>query len=73
MLLVTNKIVSNDAQAIELYHLYLKKAKIEDVFKFLKEVLGWEDSQIQDFEPMKTLLTFCFFVAGHIFMKLNQC
>lgn len=67
MLLVTNKAVTNDAQAIEIYHLYLKRAKIEGVFKFLKEVLGWEDSQIQDFEPMKTLLTFCFFVAAYFY------
>lgn len=67
MLLITNKDVTTDAQAIDIYHLYLKRAKIEGVFKFLKEVLGWEESQIQNFEPMKTLLTFCFFVAAYFY------
>ncbi len=37
------------------------------MFKFLKEVLGWEESQIRDFAAMKTLLTFCYFVAGYFY------
>jgi len=67
MLLLTNKEVSNAEQAISIYHIYLKRSKIEGVFKFLKDVLGWEDSQIQDFAAMKTLLTFCYFVAGYFY------
>ena len=65
MLLITNKEVMNVEQAVSIYHIYLKRPKIEGVFKFLKDVLGWEDSQIQDFAAMKTLLTFCYFVAAY--------
>jgi hypothetical protein len=67
MLLITNKDVMLVEQAVSIYHIYLKRPKIEGVFKFLKEVLGWEDSQIQDFAAMKTLLTFCYFVAAYFY------
>lgn len=67
MLLVTNKTVSNDEQAFNVYYTYLRRSKIEGVFKFLKDVLGWEECQIQDFNSMKTLLTFCYFVAAYFY------
>ena len=67
MLLLTNKNVTSAEQTVGIYHIYLKRPKIEGVFKFLKEVPGWEDSQIQDFAAMKTLLTFCYFVAGYFY------
>lgn len=67
MLLITNKEVSTSEQASNIYHIYLKRSKIEGVFKFLKNVLGWEESQIREFAAMKTLLTFCYFVAGYFY------
>jgi Transposase DDE domain len=67
MLLITNKDVITVEEAVSIYHIYLKRAKIEGVFKFLKEVLGWEESQIRDFKAIKTLLTFCYFVAGYFY------
>lgn len=67
MLLITNKEVKDVEQAVSIYHIYLKRAKIESVFKFLKEVLGWEESQIRDFKAIKTILTFCYFVAGYFY------
>ena len=67
MLLVTNKTVSNSEQAFNVYYTYLRRSKIESVFKFLKDVLGWEECQIQDFNSMKTLLTFCYFVAAYFY------
>jgi Transposase DDE domain len=67
MLLITNKAVTNIDQALKIYHIYLKRSKIESVFKFLKEVLGWEDSQIRNFSAIKTLLTFCYFIAGYFY------
>ena len=39
MLLISNKVVTTTEQALNIYHIYLKRAKIESVFKFLKEVL----------------------------------
>ena len=67
MLLATNKTVNNSEQAFNIYYTYLRRSKIESVFKFLKDVLGWEDCQIQDFNSMKTLLTFCYFVAAYFY------
>ena len=67
MLLITNKEVKTSEQASNIYFIYLKRSKIESVFKFLKTVLGWEESQIREFAAMKTLLTFCYFVAGYFY------
>ena len=47
MLLITNKEVNTPDQASIVYSVYLKRSKIEGVFKFLKNVLGWEESQIR--------------------------
>ena len=67
MLLVTNKEVNTSELASNVYSVYLKRSKIEGVFKFLKNVLGWEESQIREFSAIKTLLTFCYFVAGYFY------
>ena len=67
MLLSTSKEVKTSEQALKIYHIYLKRSKIEGVFKFLKSLLGWEESQIREFTAMKTLLTFCYFVAGYFY------
>lgn len=67
MLLITNKEVNTPDQASIVYSVYLKRSKIEGVFKFLKNVLGWEESQIREFSAIKTLLTFCYFVAGYFY------
>lgn len=67
MLLITNKGVGTSEQASNIYSIYLKRSKIEGVFKFLKNVLGWEESQIREFSAIKTLLTFCYFVAGYFY------
>jgi hypothetical protein len=67
MLLVTNKTISTQEQTLNIYHIYLKRAKIESVFKFLKDVLGWEQCQLRQFDAIKNLLTFCYFVAGYFY------
>jgi len=67
MLLVTNKATAANEHALNIYHIYLKRAKIESVFKFLKDVLGWEECQLRQFNSIKNLLTFCYFVAGYFY------
>jgi hypothetical protein len=67
LLLITNKKIESAAEALVIYRIYLKRSKIESVFKFLKEVLGWEECQIRDFQSMKNLLSFCYFVAGYFY------
>jgi hypothetical protein len=67
MLLLTNKEVVTEELAEVIYHIYLQRSKIESVFKFLKDILGWEESQIRNFKAIKTVLTFCYFVAGYFY------
>ena len=67
MLLITNKTVESLEEALLIYCLYLKRSKIETVFKFLKDGLGWDSMQIQDFQAIKTLLACCFFLAAYLY------
>jgi hypothetical protein len=67
MLLVTNKPLVSSAQALRVYNIYRMRSKIEAVFKFLKDVLGWEYFSIQSFTAIKNLLTTCFFIAGYFY------
>jgi hypothetical protein len=67
MLLLTNYEVLDKGQAFDIYRIYLKRAKIEGVFRLLKSVLGWEEFQVRDFDSIKTLLTLCYFVAGYFY------
>ena len=43
MLLISTIKITNYLDAKEIYHIYLHRAKIEGVFKFLKDTLGWEE------------------------------
>jgi hypothetical protein len=65
MLLLTNLPIKTAAQALAIYRTYFKRAKIEGVFKFLKETLGWEDFQIRDFEAIQNLIAFAFFIGAY--------
>jgi len=72
MLLITNKTVVKAEQAILIYQIYLKRSRIESVFKFLKDGLGWEDIQIRDFQAIQRLLSFCFFIAAYLYETGGQ-
>lgn len=67
MLLITNKTVTTAEQATLIYQIYLKRSRIESVFKFLKDGLGWEEMQIRDFQAIQRLLSFCFFIAAYLY------
>lgn len=67
MLLITNITVKKAEQARGVYGLYLMRAKIEAVFKFLKEVLGWEEFQIRDYESIKNIIALAYFVGGYFY------
>lgn len=72
MLLITNKSVTTEEEAILIYQIYLKRSRIETVFKFLKEGLGWEDLQLRNFLGIQRLLSFCFFIAAYLYKIGNQ-
>jgi hypothetical protein len=67
LLLITNIAVSTAEQARGIYGLYLMRAKIEAVFKFLKEVLGWEEFQVRDYEAIKNIIALAYFVGGYFY------
>ena len=67
MLLITNIEVKTVEQALEVYGFYLMRAKIESVFKFLKDVLGWEEFQLRDYLSIKNIISLAYFVAGYFY------
>jgi hypothetical protein len=67
MLLFTNKQVSCEDEAFLIYKIYMKRSRIETVFKFLKEGMGWESIQLRDFEAIKNLLSISFFLASYLY------
>jgi len=67
MLLITNMGVKTAEQARMVYGLYLMRAKIEAVFKFLKTVLGWEQFQLRDYLSIKNVIALAYLVAGYFY------
>jgi len=67
MLIITTLKIDNYLDAKEVYHIYLHRAKIEGVFKFLKDVLGWEEYQVRDWESIKNIISICYFVGGYFY------
>ena len=67
MLLLSTLKISNYLDAKEIYHIYLHRAKIEGVFKFLKDTLGWEEYQVRDWESIKNIIAICYFVGGYFY------
>ena len=67
MLLISTLEIRSYLQAKEIYHIYLHRAKIEGVFKFLKDVLGWEEYQVRDWESIKNIISICYFIGGYFY------
>lgn len=72
MLIITNVPIKDENDAIHGYEQYLKRPKIEGVFKFLKEELGWEEFRIHDFESIKNLVSLAFFVGGYFYENEDE-
>lgn len=67
MLLITNYTINNEQQATSIYRIYMKRAIIEGVFKFVKNALGWEDLQVRDWESIKNIIALAFFIGGYFY------
>jgi len=67
MLLITNIAVEKAEQAGGVYGIYLMRSKIEAVFKFLKEVMGWEEFQVRNYESIKNIIALAYFVGGYFY------
>ena len=67
LLLITNIALKTAEQARGVYGIYLMRAKIEALFKFLKDVLGWEEFQVRDYEAIKNIIALAYFVGGYFY------
>lgn len=67
MLLITNMEINNHLVAELTFELYMNRSKIESVFKFCKNELGWEKFRIRQFEAIKNLIAFIYFIAGYFY------
>lgn len=67
MLLLTNIEVYNEALTELMFEIYMKRVKIEGVFRFCKQELGWENFRIRDFEGIKNLIALVYFIAGYFY------
>ena len=67
MLLITNYVVTKSDIAHYVWHQYLQRSKIESVFKFCKQVLGWESFQVRDYESIKNIISLTYFVAAYFY------
>ncbi len=72
MLLLTNHEVNDASRARMIYLSYLKRWRIECVFKFIKSALGWESFRLHDFEGIKTLVALGFFIASYLYQVGEQ-
>lgn len=67
MLLVSNLSVRSESVAFHIFQIYLKRAKIEGVFKFLKEHLGWDSFQVRKFKAIQNLIVLAYFIGGYFY------
>ncbi|MCA9963588.1 MAG: hypothetical protein KC423_05075 [Anaerolineales bacterium] len=67
MLLLTNHSVVTYQAALGIYRIYLMRSKIEEVFKFVKNAVGWEEFQVRDWESIKNLIATAFFIGGYFY------
>ena len=72
MLLITNKKIRSEEDAVLIWQQYMKRMKIEGVFRFCKQVLGWEEFLARNFELIKNLLCLCFFIGGYFYKKEDE-
>ncbi len=67
MMLITNYHVFDFEMAQYVYEIYQQRPKIEGVFKFLKDILGWETFRLQDYQSIMNLLCLAFFIGAYFY------
>jgi hypothetical protein len=72
MLLFTNQVNLSEAEIKEVYHNYLSRFEIEQVFKFMKNTLNLEGFAIQDFNSIKKLIAITFFAAAYMYLNKKE-
>jgi hypothetical protein len=66
-LLITDWLVEDADSAVRVFRMYRQRWAVEDSFKFTKDVLGWEEVQLLDFEGIRTLVALAWVAAGFLY------
>lgn len=67
MYLMTNLDIKCGEDAYKVFKNYLMRGKIEAVFKFLKDVLGWEEFRIRDIAGIKKLIALTYLLGAYFY------
>jgi len=67
MYLMRNLDIEGGEDAYKVFKNYLMRGKIEAVFKFLKDVLGWEEFRIRDIVGIKKLLALTYLLGAYFY------
>ena len=66
-LLLTDWPIADAESAERIFKMYRTRWAVEDAFKFTKEVIGWEDVQLLNFEGVRTLVALGWVAAGFLY------
>ncbi len=66
-LLITDWPVEDAASAVRIFRMYRQRWAVEDSFKFIKGVLGWEEVQLLDLVGIRTLVALAWVAAGFLY------
>jgi hypothetical protein len=66
-LLLTDWPITTAQDAKRVFTMYRERWAVEDAFKFTKDVLGWEDVQLLNFEGVRTLVALAWVAAGFLY------
>lgn len=65
--LLTDRPVTDAAQATEVFRMYCQRWSIEDAFKTAKTCLGWEEVQVLAFDAVRLLVALGWVATGFLF------
>jgi hypothetical protein len=66
-LLLTDRPVTGEAMAIQIFRMYRQRWAVEDAFKYTKDCLGWEEVQVLDLQSIRVLVALAWVAAGFLY------
>jgi hypothetical protein len=66
-LLLTDWPVTDADSALRIFQMYRQRWAVEDSFRFVKDILGWEEVQLLDLGGIRTLLALGWIAAGFLY------
>jgi len=66
-LLLTDWPVTDAHSAVRIFRMYRQRWAVEDSFRFIKDILGWEEVQLLNLQGIRTLLALGWVAAGFLY------